>query len=144
MSEKIFKINEEVLLAKLVSKDRLLERHGEICDSLKDLRKRKGNDYGSVFEDTFADYGLLAPIVRFRDKLGRIESLMTKKQLVADESIKDTILDLANYCILTASVIDCIEEYKHKEATQAEVNVSYECKVKTIETDTGGEIYKIS
>lgn len=119
MPEKIFKINDEVEIAKKVNKDRLLERHGEICDALKELRRRKGNDYGSVFEDTFSDYGLLAPIVRFRDKMGRIESLMTKKQLVADESIKDTILDLGNYCILTAALIDCIEEYKTHEQCQS-------------------------
>ena len=112
MNEKYFKVNKEVEFAKDVNKQRLLERHGEICDQLKDLRKRKGNDYGSVFEDTFSDYGLLAPIVRFRDKMGRIESLTKVKQMVNDESIKDTILDLANYCIMTAALIDCIEEYK--------------------------------
>lgn len=118
MSEKVFKVSKDVELAKSVNKDRLLERHGEICDFLKELRRIKGNDYGSVFEDTFSDYGLLAPVVRFRDKMGRIESLMTKKQMVMDESIKDTILDLANYCILTAAVIDCIDEYKSNQETK--------------------------
>ena len=124
MSEKVFKISKDVELARCIDKDRLLKTHGEICDFLKELRKIKGNDYGSVFEDTFSDYGLLAPIVRFRDKMGRIESLMVKKQMVMDESIKDTILDLANYCILTAAVINCIEEYKlNQEVKMDEENI---------------------
>ena len=35
------------------------------------------------------------------DKMERIESLMNKESLVKDESIKDTLLDMANYAIMT-------------------------------------------
>ena len=91
---KVFTISKDVELIKKVPRDILIKSHDDICDYLKDLYHRKNNDYGTVFEDTFADYGLLAPIARFRDKLGRIESLMSTKQLVNDESIVDTILDL--------------------------------------------------
>lgn len=115
-NSKLFKVDGYVEMAKEVSKDELLAKHHEICDFLKDLRKRKGNDYGSVFEDTFADYGLLAPVVRFRDKMGRIENLLKTERMVNDESIRDTILDLGNYCILTVALIDCIEQqYKNNQ-----------------------------
>lgn len=119
---KVFKVSKDVELIKKVPRENIYKWHETICNDLKELFRRKNNDYGTVFEDTFADYGLLAPIARFRDKMGRIESLMQTKQLVEDESILDTILDLGNYCILTASILKCIEEYKEQEKSKIIIN----------------------
>jgi hypothetical protein len=45
-------------------------------------------------------------LTRMSDKLSRIGSYVTKGILmVKDESIEDTLIDLANYCILFAGYI---------------------------------------
>lgn len=46
-------------------------------------------------------FGLVASVVRIGDKMNRIESLVQKKAMVQDESIRDTLLDMANYAIMT-------------------------------------------
>ena len=111
-----FNVNDDYRFAKEITPDELNSAHANICDGLKELRLKKGHDYGSAFEYSMADYGLLSPIIRFRDKLGRLENLLkVKESKVEDESIRDTILDLGNYCILTCAVLDLIEQ-KRKNA----------------------------
>lgn len=61
----------------------------------------KNHDYGNSFEQSCDKFGIIASVVRLGDKMNRIESLTTKEAEVKDESIKDTLLDLANYAIMT-------------------------------------------
>ena len=61
---------------------------------------KKNNDYGSSVEDTYNKFGDVSYLVRITDKYNRILSLMNKEAEVNDESINDTILDMANYCCL--------------------------------------------
>ena len=108
-----FSVNDDYRFAKDITPEELNQAHADICNGLRELRLKKGHDYGSVFEQTIGDYGLISPIVRFRDKLGRLENLLKVKEAsVEDESIRDTILDLGNYCILTCAVLDLIEKKK--------------------------------
>lgn len=110
-----FNVSDDYKFAKEITSDELNEAHATICNTLKDLRMKKGHDYGQCFEFSMADYGLLSPVIRFRDKLGRLENLLkVKDSKVEDESIRDTILDLGNYCILTCAVLDLIEKHKNK------------------------------
>ena len=93
-----------------------LKRHGEILDSLKDITVRKNSDYaGSV--DPFKNFRLaeflglcsteVGMIVRLGDKMSRISNLIGgNNPKVKDESIKDTLLDLANYCIITVIYLE--------------------------------------
>lgn len=39
-------------------------------------------------------------------KVNRLQSLSTKEQRVAEESIKDTLMDCANYCIMTIIALE--------------------------------------
>ena len=61
----------------------------------------KNHDYGNSFEQSCDKFGIIASVVRLGDKMNRIESLAVKKAEVKDESIKDTLLDMANYAIMT-------------------------------------------
>lgn len=61
----------------------------------------KNHDYGNSFEQSLDKFGLVASVVRLGDKMNRIESLTKKEAQVKDESIKDTLLDMANYAIMT-------------------------------------------
>ena len=60
----------------------------------------KNHDYGDSFSKTFKEFGIVAPVVRMNDKMERIKTLIKSKAKV-DESIRDTLLDLANYAVMT-------------------------------------------
>ena len=76
------------------------ERHAQICAKLNDTYTRKNHDYG----DSFAQLRQRQPnaiLVRVFDKYLRLETLLSgATQEVKDESIDDTLVDLANYCIM--------------------------------------------
>ena len=77
-----------------------IERHKELLDNLHTLYVTKNHDYGDSVHDTYLKYGLTSFLVRLEDKLNRARTISQKEQLVKDEKIKDTLLDLANYAIL--------------------------------------------
>ena len=72
-----------------------------LTNKMSETYERKNHDYGDSFNKSLDKFGLIASVVRMNDKMERIESLTNKEALVKDESIKDTLLDLANYAIMT-------------------------------------------
>lgn len=62
---------------------------------------KKNHDYGNSFDQSLDKFGIVAAVVRMEDKMNRISSLIQKEAKVNDESIEDTLLDLANYAIMT-------------------------------------------
>ncbi len=92
-----------------------IEKHKELCLALNKTYERKNNDYGDSFAKLRQEFPN-AILVRLADKFGRIKSLLTgTKQQVSDESIKDTLLDLANYCIMEVVEMEC--EAENEEPT---------------------------
>ena len=80
--------------------------HAGICAELTNTYRKKNADYGNSFSRAVEKYGLVSALTRISDKFNRLESLILhKKQEVKDESIQDTLLDLANYCIMTVMEI---------------------------------------
>lgn len=73
----------------------------DITNSLTKIYQAKNQDYGNSFEKSLYKFGLVASIIRLSDKMNRIESLSQTKAKVKDESIEDTLFDLANYAIMT-------------------------------------------
>lgn len=62
-----------------------------------DLFKKKNIDYG----DAFAKYGIIGILTRIEDKMSRcINITKNKVELVSDEKLEDTLLDLHNYAAL--------------------------------------------
>lgn len=91
-------------LMDLGSRPALSDNVQPFVDITTDMAKTyaaKNHDYGNSFEQSCNKFGIIASVVRLGDKMNRIESLVTKKAEVKDESIKDTLLDLANYAIMT-------------------------------------------
>jgi len=83
-----------------VKRDILSERIiSDTCDEIKNLLIRKNHDYGNSFSKQFEKYGLLSGIIRLDDKMSRLDSLIQNKALV-NESIEDTVADIAGYAIL--------------------------------------------
>lgn len=77
------------------------EMHEKICNELTSLYRRKNADYGDSFGKSYKEYGMAMPCIRLEDKLNRLKSLTRKEAQVADESVEDTLSDLANYAIMT-------------------------------------------
>ena len=90
-----------------------IELHQELIDYLHDLYIRKNADYGDSVHDTYTKYGLTSFLVRIEDKLNRARTLSSKRALVDDEKIEDTLLDMANYAIL--AVIELRGDKKNEE-----------------------------
>lgn len=69
-----------------------------------DLQKKKGADYAETIDGlrNLRRRGIEGIVARMGDKLSRIESLTHpgKNYQVNDESIEDTLIDLANYSLL--------------------------------------------
>ena len=72
-----------------------------IVDKLLSIYIDKNHDYGDSFGDTFKKLGIISAVTRITDKTNRLISLSTKEAKVNDESIEDTLMDLANYAIMT-------------------------------------------
>ena len=86
------------------------KRHQEICDYIHmDLYLPKNAAYGDSFHKLYSDLGIISAVTQISHKYNRLVNLAKDKNadtLTADESITDTLLDLANYCILTAMEIE--------------------------------------
>ena len=79
-----------------------MERHDEICKEIHQLYEKKNHDYGDSFHATFEEEGMAMPRIRLSDKLNRFKMLSRKgEQMVSDESMRDTLIDLANFAIMT-------------------------------------------
>jgi hypothetical protein len=64
--------------------------------------ERKNHDYGDAAYQGYKKFGPTYFLVQLHNKLSRLESLTapgTETQ-VKDESIDDTLLDLANYAVM--------------------------------------------
>lgn len=80
-----------------------LEQMKQIQSEGLALFAKKNADYG----DAFAKYGVIGVLMRIEDKIQRSLSI-TKNgvNLVSDEGIKDTLLDLHNYAAMALMLLD--------------------------------------
>ena len=91
----------------LLSKDMIpinakAERHKKLCQLLNEIYVKKNHDYGDSFHLTYQEEGMAMPRIRLTDKLNRFKALSRKAvRQVDDESLSDTLLDLANYALMT-------------------------------------------
>ena len=83
-----------------------IERHKELLDNLHTLYVTKNHDYGDSVHDTYMKYGITSFLVRLEDKLNRARTISRKEQLVKDEKLMDTLLDMANYAILAVMELE--------------------------------------
>lgn len=79
----------------------------QLANQLIDTQKRKNADYGSSFDQTLDEFGLVASATRMSDKFNRFKSLMRcgSTARVEDEKIEDTLMDLAAYALMTVEWI---------------------------------------
>jgi hypothetical protein len=88
-----------------------------------DMFKKKNKDYG----DAFAKFGVIGILMRIEDKIQRSLSI-TKNgvNMVDDEGIRDTLMDLHNYAAMGVMLLD------EKEALSADEKEVIKKRVKLL------------
>ena len=80
-----------------------IEQMLKIQHEALELFKRKNKDYG----DSFAKYSVIGVLIRMEDKLQRSISITNSGiNLVEDEGIRDTLIDLHNYSAMALMLLD--------------------------------------
>ena len=80
-----------------------VEQMKQIQKEALELFTRKNIDYG----DAFATYGVIGVLMRIEDKLKRSVSITQNGvNLVQDERIRDTLIDLHNYAAMALMLMD--------------------------------------
>ena len=85
------------------------ERHQEICDEIHSTWEQKNAAYGDSFHQLYKDLGIISAVTQITHKYNRLKTLAKDKNndiSTGDESIIDTLLDMANYCIMTVMEIE--------------------------------------
>lgn len=93
-----------------------MEFHRKICEVMVQIAEKKNHDYAGTGDDPFKNFrgpefrGYASVeqgfLTRMDDKFARLSTWVARGSLeVADESVNDTLIDLANYCILMLGYI---------------------------------------
>ena len=109
-----------------MTKDEYFKFHKDFCTRMIEITKIKNADYTGNNPDPFGNFrrvellGICSTeqgfLTRMTDKLCRITSFVQKGELlVKDESVQDTLHDLANYCALMSGYIESKKEETLRE-----------------------------
>lgn len=94
----------------------------DYTDHLAEVLQSKNDAYGDSFSQSVDDYGLKVIGIRLSDKYNRIKHLVNNGELKEnDESLADTLLDMASYSILA---LKYLKEHK-KEHGKTDIKVMY-------------------
>ena len=75
---------------------------GNYANMLTEIFAKKRHDYGPTTTETFEKFGPVSMLVRMHDKLGRLDNLLGTGRIPSvEEKVEDTLIDLANYCLIT-------------------------------------------
>ena len=77
----------------------------DIVGKMTTLYAKKNHDYGNSFEKGMDTIGMAYGIGRLYDKMNRIITLTKTEAEVKEESIEDTLKDLACYTVMTLSYL---------------------------------------
>lgn len=88
-----------------------VEKFKKIALELCDLYEKKNKAYNNSFGDTFKKLGIISAVTRISDKYNRLCNLAINPDIDnLDESLEDTLKDMASYSIMT------LMELKSEEA----------------------------
>lgn len=86
--------------------------HEDVGFRLRDLYELKNKYCGDSFAKSFEEYGMPMSCIRLEDNLSRLKALTinNQSQQVRDESVRNTLMDIANYAIMTIIELEIKEE----------------------------------
>ena len=86
--------------------DDKVETFSKIVTTMTELYAKKNHDYGNSFDEGCDKIGVAYPLGRLLDKLNRLIACMGKEdEMQVNESIEDTLKDLACYSVMTLSYL---------------------------------------
>ena len=77
-----------------------------VIAEMLDTYKKKNADYGNSFADTIHEFGYIPAVARINDKLKRVKNMVKGNEMNVNESMRDNLMDIANYCVLTIIELD--------------------------------------
>ena len=95
-----------------------IDPHARVLQELHDTYLRKNADYGDSFAALYAEFGPAYAVAHLVEKTARIRALLKHTANVSGESMRDSLMDLANYAILTVMEIDRGSEVHHTILTK--------------------------
>lgn len=79
-----------------------IESFKQLTGEMVALYTRKNRAYGNSFTEMYKEWGPMYPLSRMQEKLRRAIQLMRSGEAqVTEEKVADTLLDLANYALMT-------------------------------------------
>ena len=79
----------------------------KITAEMLETYKKKNADYGNSFAETIQEFGFIPAVARINDKVKRMKNIVKgQKMNIERESLRDALLDTANYCVLTIMELD--------------------------------------
>lgn len=78
----------------------------DIVGEMQETYKKKNSDYGNSFNETIEEFGFVPAVARINDKVKRIKNLVKGQDMNYQESLRDNLMDIANYCVMTIMSID--------------------------------------
>jgi hypothetical protein len=78
----------------------------DILKEMQELYNKKNADYGNSFSETIQEFGFTPAIARINDKFKRIKKMVKDEKMLVNESMRDNLMDIANYCVLTIIELD--------------------------------------
>ena len=98
------------------------EEHKKLVDLMHETYIKKNSDYGNSFSDLYDEYGSIISEIHIREKFNRFKQLRTNESQVG-ESIEDTLMDMANYCLLTLLEMKKLNSYIDEEAIEEDIEL---------------------
>lgn len=78
-----------------------------VTAEMLNMYERKNADYGNSFAETIREFGFIPAVARINDKLKRVKNMVFGQEMnIKDESLRDNLMDIANYCVLTIMELD--------------------------------------
>jgi nitrogen regulatory protein PII-like uncharacterized protein len=125
----------------------------ELTDKMKDIHIRKNAGYAGDCPDAFKNFresedfevsAFKGCMVRMSDKWSRIKSLSKNpKNDMVGESIKDTLIDLANYSIIAICLYEEEEAEKiRKESIDESIISTEKTNIENSHEDTQTEVFR--
>lgn len=92
-----------------------VERFKQLTGEMAALYARKNKDYGNSFTEMYREWGSMYPMSRMQEKLRRATQILRSGEAqVTEEKVTDTLLDLANYALMT--IMELKESKDHGES----------------------------
>lgn len=82
------------------------EAFHKVLKEMQEIYIKKNHDYGNSFSETIQEFGFIPAVARINDKIKRLKQMVKGEHMQVNESMRDTFMDIANYCVLTIIELD--------------------------------------